>query len=388
MFFSTGIIISFFLLAILLGKKNKTEADRFLAAWLFCIGLHLTFFYLFVSGLLLSHYPFLLGFEKSLPLLHGPFLYLYTSSLTDQVSHRRARFLHLLPVLLTYIPILGFLFSSPENKIFVYTNKGVGYDWYSVPLSLAYILSGIVYVFLSLQKLFRHQKKITDQFSNIDKINLDWLRYLIFGLGIIWVAVIYGNDTLIYSLVVVYVLFIGYFGIKQTGIFSHHGPLPGDLPENPPLTEEITAPYPPPGQTDSGTNMEKGKYLKSGIDDTELHHIHEQLTNLMHQEKVYTNPDLTLGDVAQQLHVHPNYLSQAINSISNKNFYDYINSHRVEAFSRSVKDVKNQKFTLLTLALESGFNSKTSFNRNFRKVTGLSPSQYLSQVNANYDREK
>lgn len=388
MFYLTGIIICFFLLAILVGKKNKSEADMLLVVWLFFIGLHLTYFYLFVSGQLLTQYPHLLGLEKSLPLLHGPFLFLYTSSLTNQVSHPRARYLHLLPVLLTYIPLLGFLFSSADDKVYIYTNHGIGYEWFTIPMGFAYMASGIVYVLLSLKKLHQHQKNITDHFSNTDRINLAWLRYLIFGLGLIWLTVIYGNDKLIFSVVVLYILFIGYFGIKQTGIFSHNPPpLENGLPDTEPLKEEDKSRTSPPSEPSLELQTEKGKYQKSGLNENELHHIHDRLTQLMQREKLYTNPDLTLGDTAQQLNVHPNYLSQAINSISKKNFYDYINSQRVEEFNRTVKEAKNQKFTILTLAFEAGFNSKTSFNRNFRKTTGLSPSQYLKQTGANIEQK-
>ncbi|MES1181832.1 MAG: helix-turn-helix domain-containing protein, partial [Flavobacterium sp.] len=244
------------------------------------------------------------------------------------------------------------------------------------------IISGITYVFLSLQKLRRHRKNIANQFSNTDKINLMWLRYLIIGMTCIWVAVIFGNDTYVYTIAVLYVFFIGYFGIKQTTIFSPNRPL---LPEN--IADEETEDelpkidsFPEPKQD---SNERKEKYQKSGLNENELRFIFNRLTDLMEQEKLFINPELTLGDAAQQLNIHPNHLSQVINSIANKNFYDYINSQRVEEFIRIVQLPKNQKFTLLSLAFECGFNSKTSFNRNFRKVTGLSPSEYLKQIHVN-----
>lgn len=101
------------------------------------------------------------------------------------------------------------------------------------------------------------------------------------------------------------------------------------------------------------------------------------LTNLMKQDKPFTNPELTLGEIAEQLRVHPNKLSQVINSVTQKNFYDYINSWRVDEFIHLVNKPDNRNYTLLSIAFECGFNSKSSFNRNFRKITGLSPSEYL-----------
>ena len=103
----------------------------------------------------------------------------------------------------------------------------------------------------------------------------------------------------------------------------------------------------------------------------------------MLQEKLYKNPELTLAEISQKLSVHPNVLSQVINSIEQKNLYDYVNQQRVDEFKRLVMLPENQKFTLLSLAYECGYNSKTAFNRNFKKETGLSPTAYLKQADIN-----
>ena len=100
----------------------------------------------------------------------------------------------------------------------------------------------------------------------------------------------------------------------------------------------------------------------------------------MLEKKLYENLELSLNDLANQLQVHPNVLSQVINMQEGMTFFDYINFHRVEAFKKMVKQPENQKFTLLGLAYDAGFNSKTSFNRNFKKATGFAPSDYLKQL--------
>jgi AraC-like DNA-binding protein len=84
--------------------------------------------------------------------------------------------------------------------------------------------------------------------------------------------------------------------------------------------------------------------------------------------------------LAQSLNVHPNNLSQVINTFEGKTFFDYVNQKRIEEFKRIVSLPENQKFTLLALAHDCGFNSKTSFNRNFKNCTGLSPSEYLREA--------
>ena len=99
----------------------------------------------------------------------------------------------------------------------------------------------------------------------------------------------------------------------------------------------------------------------------------------MDKEKPFTNPDLTLNELAKCLEVHPNYLSQVINSLEQKSFYDLINERRVEEFIKLTEEPQTQQYTLLSIAYDCGFNSKASFNRNFKKYTGLTPSEYLKQ---------
>ena len=103
----------------------------------------------------------------------------------------------------------------------------------------------------------------------------------------------------------------------------------------------------------------------------------------MLKDKLFKDPELNLGQLAGNLNVHSNVLSQVINSFENKSFYDYINGLRIEEFKTLVADPVNRQYTLLSLAYECGFNSKTAFNRNFKKVTALSPSEYLSQIKVN-----
>ncbi len=103
----------------------------------------------------------------------------------------------------------------------------------------------------------------------------------------------------------------------------------------------------------------------------------KKLINIVEKETTYLNPDLTLKSLAAELKLHPNQLSWLINNEFNKNFNEFINSYRVEAFKRISKDPKNSHITLIGLAYECGFNSKTVFNTFFKKETGMTPMQYL-----------
>lgn len=378
MFYLSGIAIDLFLAFLLASKRNKSEADVILMVWLFMIGIHLILFYLFVTKRYYE-FPLIVGLGIPFPLMHGPFLYLYTSSLTQQVGHRILRFLHFLPFIIMYLFMLPFFSAPAAHKIYTYEHQGESYQWILFPLRIAIMVSGIVYVTLSLITLRKHRKNIEDQFSNTDRINLNWLRYLIVGLLVIWIAVIFTSDVYIYTAVVLYVFFIGFFGIRQTAVFTHNtSKLPIEFfPHKSPVEDrdEVSEAI----IRESNMNIEIVKYMKSGLSAREQQDIYTMLNHLMEQDKPFTNPELTLGELAEQLNVHPNHLSQVINSVAQKNFYDYINSRRVEEFIHLVRQPDNRNFTLLSIAFECGFNSKSSFNRNFRKITGLSPSEYLKQ---------
>jgi AraC-like DNA-binding protein len=179
------------------------------------------------------------------------------------------------------------------------------------------------------------------------------------------------------------VLFIGYFGIKQVGIFTNPRLSPAAVPTPEASMEIPSALSEPPETSVSESFPEKLKYEKNALPAAQLQELHEQLKQLMQTQQPYSNPELTLAQLAQQLEVHPNTLSQVINTCEQKNFFDYINGHRVAAFQQLVQAPGSQQFTLLSLAYECGFNSKTSFNRNFKKVTGLSPTDYLKEQQIN-----
>ena len=97
----------------------------------------------------------------------------------------------------------------------------------------------------------------------------------------------------------------------------------------------------------------------------------------MNKESLFKNNDLTLTDLAKRLDVHSNYLSQVINEKEQKNFYNYINSLRINEFIRLASLPESKKYTLLSLAYDCGFNSKSTFNKHFKENTGKTPTAYF-----------
>jgi YesN/AraC family two-component response regulator len=114
------------------------------------------------------------------------------------------------------------------------------------------------------------------------------------------------------------------------------------------------------------------------LKENEANELHLRLTQLMEKEALFKKNDLTLQDLANRLDTHPNYLSQVINEKEQKNFYTYINNLRVKAFIENASQGATKNYTLLALAFDSGFNSKSTFNKYFKESTGKSPSEFFS----------
>ncbi|SMC57673.1 helix-turn-helix domain-containing protein [Pedobacter nyackensis] len=360
-----GIIISLFLSVILFTKKGKSQADVILSVWLFFIGAHLSVFYIHLTGQYVK-FPYFLGFEIPLPLIHGPFLYLYTRSLTSQNNRREHWAIHFVPLIMAAGLLYRFFILSYDKKIGVYINSGAGFENVMRWIYLATLLSGVMYVILSLSLLRKYAAYIANQFSDLERINLNWLRYLILGIGITWISVFFANDILTFTIIDLFILFLGYFGVKQVGVFTNRNIT------NQTINEKID-------EAAVANATEKIKYQKSPADETLLLKIHHDLEVLMQGEKLYKDPDLNLDELAQRLNVNANILSQVINAIENKNFFDYINEQRIAEFIEISVLPENRKFTFLALAYEVGFNSKTSFNRNFKSITGQTPTMYLKE---------
>lgn len=97
-------------------------------------------------------------------------------------------------------------------------------------------------------------------------------------------------------------------------------------------------------------------------------------------EKPYVNPNLTLNELALQLKVSNRQLSTLVNAELGKTFFDLVNSHRIEEAKRIITVSEDAKMTISEVMYQVGFNSKSSFNTAFKKYTGLTPTEFKSQV--------
>jgi len=371
--FTIGIFLCFFLQFLLLSKKQASTSDRILAVWMFVFGLHIFSYYLHWLGYW-EIYPHLSGIHHPFPLLHGPFLYLYVLfSIRSDQNFNWQNYLHFAPALLFYVYMIPFLFFyTEEQKLLV--NHGI-IDDYSAFITFsifAFIISAISYAVASYRLLYRYENLSKHNFAYTESIDLSWLKIFIWGMGITFLTAIvfiiletgmgvdfgFNTDPVFFVLIIIFIFYLGYSGIRHKNMFAEQ------IDQNLHIVEPKSA----------------GEYHRSGLKDDDAVCYHNKLKELMKTEKPYLEPKLTLSNLADELDISNNHLSQVINQYEEKNFFDFVNSYRVEEFKARAVDPANSNFSILAIALDSGFNSKSSFNQVFKKTTGKTPSQFMSEA--------
>jgi len=364
---------AFFFTILLFQKKPGSLHDKILIFWLLYLGIFIGV-YAFYSHELFTRFQLLSISLISLLMLHGPFLYLYIKILVSDGSLLSWKgFVHMIPFVLFNLYIFISSFNPEISRRLNIDNVTPGSN---TPILFSFFLimtafSGTVYFLLTFRLFKKLDINIFNNFSNPANTDLYWIRKLVLVFGIVWTALIsvtvvhhifnmfsmvFCTDGLFLSLSV-FVILIGYFGLKQKVIFSaDNNIIEGDTPKI---------------QT---------KYSGSRLTGSEAKQHAERLTDYMKSSKSYLNPDLSLPQLAAELNISSHYLSQVINEQFNLNFFDFVNGYRVEAFKEKIKDSEFSNYSLLGIAFECGFNSKSAFNRIFKQATGLTPSQYKKAV--------
>jgi AraC-like DNA-binding protein len=236
-----------------------------------------------------------------------------------------------------------------------------------------------VYLVFTIITILRHRRRITRFFSSRRQKELNWLLYLSGGFLayiLISLALIYLSSFGIFPrmpflgilsvfMLLLFLLGVGVFGYQQKGIFSTDAleeisnlQFQGHLPAHP---------------------EREFKYRKSGLQDDESDRILQSLKRLMKTDKLYLDPELTLQDLASGLSTTIHKLSQVINEQFGQNFYDYINTQRVEEVKKRLQDSRYNHLKVIAIAYDCGFNSKSAFYNAFRKATAMTPVEYRNK---------
>ncbi|MEN8137970.1 MAG: helix-turn-helix domain-containing protein [Bacteroidota bacterium] len=384
-----GISQSLFAVLLLLIKKNRFVYDIVLAAWLFMISLQL--------------FSVLIGLEynlqenrwmmmlKMIPFTYGPFLYIYSKMLVlSKPVFRWKYLLHFIPFILAS---LYYLFIASRTNVIEELNRSfLGGD-----LSISHIIyatlliiSIVYYVVRILVLLTIHRKKIHNHFSyESQKNNLNWLKTIAIIFAIIYPTSVLARilnlvaDHEIFSPIIFPVIgftFFAYalsiFGFQQESIFI--SPSFARLQSRKERLALINI------EEDDDVAIEEEtpnkKYEKSGLKPETYSEYEEKIINYMKSEKPYLDSSFSIQKMSEKLSIQKFYITQVLNESLNKNFYTFVNEYRIEEVKNMIKSGDDNKYTLLSLAFDSGFNSKTSFNTTFKKYTGKTPSQYRKEV--------
>jgi AraC-like DNA-binding protein len=220
-------------------------------------------------------------------------------------------------------------------------------------------LSILIYLSAAIVVIRKKNLNLKLYYSSLDKINFNWLRLVVSAFFIMWVVDIINwalgtleissqifSELLTFTSLTINFLFANLLILKSLR-----------LPE----MEEIT---------------EIHKYEKSPLTVQTKNDILQRLENLMIKEKLFLNSSITLGEIADKLSVIPRYLSQVINELKGQNFYDFVNSYRIEEAKGILSDPSHNEEKILAVLFDCGFNSKSVFNTVFKKNTGITPSEY------------
>ena len=362
--FFEGLLVT---LLILL-KHRKTVSDYLLSG----------FFLIYTVTTLLSYleiynrihgfpYPAFIFVSTPFLLLHGPAIWMYVKSLTDQhFSFKPVYLLNLLPFVLCVIDFTFQFYTIPTNeKIEILQTESFKHLFDYPIMIIAMALSSLIYFSWAALMVRRYNRKIKGYFSETTNYDLAWLRVVMIASAIVYtiIYVAFVADLVLpvasfqwmhkvsFILGSIYLIVLGFFGHKQGNLFSDR-PIAIDLPETEPMLNETYS-----------------------LDKRENDFIHSLLA-FMSEKKPYLNAEITLTTLATELEVSSEYLSKIINGRLGKNFYDFINHYRIEEFKTRCTLPENKNFTLIAIAFDCGFNSKATFNRVFKNATGETPGDY------------
>ncbi|WP_445381214.1 helix-turn-helix domain-containing protein [Robiginitalea sp. IMCC43444] len=348
------------------GFKEQRLSDKLLGWIMFILAMELQDYTFGFAGINFL-WNELNGFPRGVSLLFGPMVYFYFRAQVNRAFKLKGEHLwHFAPYLLYFVYEISAFIQGPEAVLHrqeALYNEIMGYI-------LRFVLwsSYIYYLAKCLGIYKKYRAWAIHQFSNTELINFKWFRNFVYAM-IFWLLfreVMNVLDTFMdldfyqdwwWNLALVAVaLYIGLTGFAQ--------PQPARIHFVPPTKQATSENF-----IDTAQNETEKK-------DQELSALAKKLNSLMQEDRLFLHPDLDLQELSQHLQTNTARVSATINQDFKQNFNDYINSLRIEEFIRLYR-LNNHKYTLLSLAFDSGFNSKATFNRAFKKIKGMSPKEFF-----------
>lgn len=324
----------------------------------------------------LSNYPSLAYTNFLTDFMYNPLVYIYVLRLTHKgYKFSKKSLTHFIPTAIMFIYYFNYYFAPPDTKEEIFAR---GYNYFPNDVAVfSYInlVQFIIYLSLSAVILQKYGKRITQYYSDIERRNHEWIKYILI-INVLTAVLcfflyrtgwnIFGETISIISALLIYS--IGYKMVSAPPFLPDFEIKSLDEKNN--SAEIMQAPD------------ITSKYKRSGLREELSKQFAAKLEEYMIAHKPYLDSELNLKQLADQLNIPPHQLSQVINQQFSKNFYDYINAFRVKEVKSRIKNPKYNNITLLGIGMDSGFNSKASFNNVFKKFTGKSPSEYKRENSA------
>ncbi|MGD2035126.1 MAG: helix-turn-helix domain-containing protein [Bacteroidales bacterium] len=344
---------------LLFQKTGKGISNKLLGIFLLAKALCITNFLSFrLYDFIYSNFPHAFYFGSSFTILWGPALYFYIRSFTDSNFKFRFRdILHALPFLTHFLILtVAYHIYNAETKRNIMSAGGL-FDhelWKGYYILLQFYI--LLYTIAAISCVRQYHKKLRMSFSSIEFISLSWMNFVLIGFLIKWscdLCYFFAKPESVFSSAVLIAsrstlfLFINimiFKSLKQPYIF-------------------LGKKYYPNERKQSLSEMSKETYL-------------QKLLGFMDREKPYLNPDLTMEQLSKMVSIPPRSLTTVLNECLNQNFYDFINSYRVNDSARILLEQTPRYKTILEVLFEVGFNSKSSFNMAFKKYIGMTPTEY------------
>ena len=318
----------------------------------------------------------------------GPIIFFYTQSLLNpSFKFSKKEALHLLP---------GFIYLVYIVSIWVY-DKFIfgGYFFYESGLDKDFenwyqklgLISMIIYFILSIRYYNVYKKLMFQVVSYADSILFKWIKtYLIAFLVMLLLPITFdilgffypevksyqGSwwFFLFFSIVMYYIAVTGYSNsINSTIPFKM-----SFFDKNPILLLDSN------NENETETVIDIDHEIFTENVSPEIQKWKVKIETLIQEEKLYQNPELTLNDLAKKLETNASIISKTINQGFQMNFNDCINNYRIEAVKTMFANNEHEKSTLLGIAFDCGFNSKATFNRAFKKNTGITPKAFIEML--------
>lgn len=378
----TAAIQGLFLSYLLVNSKAHFKEYRILALLVLVMSVAVLGAVLGLSGYY-KELPHLIRVGDPLVLLFGPLLYFYIHQLT-RGNLPKNYVLHLLPFLIYLIALIPFYLLSGDEKIaFVENFFLVKQQSPEVILIQAIrFVHILMYVLVSLFLMKKFQKFLKENYSAIEKLNLDksaFLLKLFIVISFLRIAVYLVSAFVEIDFVltnnIVSLAISGVIYVLAYASWNRQAHIAAPIVINEPI-QQAAAKEPENPLQITGVKVEDKTRSNYFLSDEQYIQLAVKIESLLQKDKVYLESELSLTQLSEKLGIPSYQTSELINRKYKEPFFDLINRHRIEEIKKRLDDPAYQHFSILGIAMDCGFNTKSSFNASFKKFTGLTPSEF------------